>query len=157
GATAPDLAKGLVLAYTRGMSSDVVVRGGASGLSQEIRVRGHLLAADEPLGEGGTDLGPNPYDLLLSALGSCTSMTVSLYARRKGWPLTGVEVRLRHSRIHAADCADCDTKIGRIDHIEREITLDGDLDDAQRMRLLEIADRCPVHRTLQGEIRIATK
>jgi len=137
--------------------TDVVVRGASSGFAQEVRVRGHVLLGDEPLDQGGTDTGPNPYDLLLAALGTCTSMTVSMYARRKGWALLAVEVRLRHSRIHAEDCADCETKVETIDRIEREITLEGELDEAQRMRLLEMAERCPVHRTLTGEIRIATK
>src|SRR5712664_46451 len=117
----------------------VVVRG---------RAGGHHLVSDEPLDLGGTDAGPTPYDLLVAALGSCTAITLQMYARHKGWPLEGVEVRLTHGKIHARDCADCETKEGRIDRIERGIVLQGALDDAQRARLLEIADRCPVHRTL---------
>ena len=136
---------------------EVVVRGSAAGFAQEIVVGAHRLAADEPTSVGGTDTGPNPYDLLLASLGSCTSMTVALYARRKGWALEGVTVRLRHSRIHAADCADCETREGMIDRIERDIELAGALTDEQRARLLEIADRCPVHRTLVSEIDIRTR
>jgi len=100
---------------------EVVVRGGAAGFAQEIVVGAHRLAADEPASVGGTDTGPNPYDLLLASLGACTSMTVALYARRKGWPLEGVTVRLRHAKIHAADCADCETREGMLDRIERDI------------------------------------
>src|SRR2546427_275719 len=135
---------------------EVVVRGSAAGFAQEIVVGAHRLAADEPTSAGGTDTGPNPYDLLLASLGSCTSMTVALYARRKGWPLEGVTVRLRHSRIHAADCADCETREGMIDRIERDIELAGALTDEQRARLLEIAGRCPVHRTLAPAIDLRT-
>src|SRR5881397_1544187 len=136
---------------------EVIVRGGAVGFAQEIAAGPHRLAADEPTAVGGTDTGLNPYDLLLASLGSCTSMTVALYARRKGWPLEAVAVRLRHSRIHAADCADCETREGMIDRIERDIELAGALTDEQRARLLEIADRCPVHRTLVSEIDIRTR
>ena len=135
----------------------VIVTGDASGLAQEITVGRHRLSADEPLAAGGTDAGPNPYDLLLCALGSCTSMTLALYARRKQWPLRAVTVRLRHSRIHAADCETCETREGQLDHIEREVELVGDLDEGQRARLLEIANRCPVHRTLKSEIDIQTR
>jgi putative redox protein len=136
---------------------EAMVRGFATGLKQEIQAGPHRLVADEPVDQGGADTGPNPYDLLISALGACTSMTVSLYARRKGWPLEGVEVRLRHQKIHAADCAECETKEGKVDQIEREIRLFGPLDDAQRARLIEIANKCPVHRTLTSEIRITTR
>lgn len=111
----------------------------------------HRTVLDEPE-PAGTDLGPTLYDALLAALGGCTAMTMRLYARRKGWPLDEVTVTLRHDRIHTADCADCESAAGRVDRIVREITLDGDLDPDQRARLLEIADRCPVHRTLRGEI-----
>jgi putative redox protein len=127
---------------------------GAGGLPQEIEIGEHRLLADEPMAVGGEDTGPTPYQLLLAALGSCVSMTVSLYAKRKGWPLEGVEVRLRHDKIHAADCADCETREGRIDRIIKEVILEGALDDVQRARLLEIAGRCPVHRTLVSEIQI---
>ena len=136
---------------------EVVVGGSALGIAQEIQVGRHRLVADEPTDLGGTDSGPNPYDLLLAALGSCTSMTIAMYARRKVWPLQSVRVTLRHSRIHAADCEDCESKSGRIDRIEREVELIGPLDEEQRTRLLEIADKCPVHRTLQSEISIRTR
>jgi putative redox protein len=106
---------------------------------------------------GGADAGPSPYDYLLVALGTCTSMTLSMYARQKQWPLEGVTVRLSHSRIHAADCAECETKEGKLDRIEREISLTGGLSAEQRARLLEIADRCPVHRTLTSEISIRSR
>jgi putative redox protein len=135
----------------------VVVRGRAGGLRQDIEAGGHHLVSDEPLDLGGTDAGPTPYDLLVAALGSCTAITLLMYARHKGWPLEDVEVRLTHAKIHARDCADCETKEGRIDRIERQIVLQGALDQAQRARLLEIADRCPVHRTLTSEIEISTR
>jgi uncharacterized OsmC-like protein len=134
----------------------VIVRGGGSGLAQDIVVGSHHLMADEPVAFGGTDRGPSPYDLLLAALGSCTAITVALYARRKGWPLEGVTVRLQHAKIHATDCAECETKEGKIDQIDREILLGGALTEEQRARLLEIANRCPVHRTLTAEIHIRT-
>ncbi len=136
---------------------EVVVHGSASGFAQEVTVGGHRLAADEPVAAGGTDTGPSPYDLLLAALGSCTSMTVGLYARRKGWPLEAVRVRLRHAKIHAADCEDCETKEGKLDRIERDVELVGPLDAEQRARLLDIAGKCPVHRTLTSEIAIVTR
>ena len=135
----------------------VVVVGAAGGFANEVVAGSHRFAADEPAAAGGTDTGPGPYDLLLAALGACTSMTVSLVARRRGWPLESVTVRLRHSRIYARDCEDCETKDGRIDRIEREITLKGALDAAQRQSLLAVADKCPVHRTLTNEIRIDSK
>ena len=134
----------------------VIVRGRAGGLRQDIEAGGHELIADEPLDLGGTDAGPTPYDLLTAALGSCTAMTLQMYARQKGWPLLGVEVRLRHAKIHARDCADCETREGKIDRIERDIVLQGPLDESQRARLMAIADRCPVHRTLASEIKIET-
>ncbi len=136
---------------------EVVVRGDATGFAQTITVANHRLTADEPIGAGGTDTGPGPYDLLLAALGSCTSMTVALYARRKQWPLDSVTVRLRHSRIHAADCKDCETRTGMLDQIERSVELVGVLDEIQRSKLLEIADKCPVHRTLRSEIVIRSR
>lgn len=136
---------------------EVVVHGSAAGFAQEVTAAGHRLAADEPVAVGGTDTGPDPYGLLLAALGSCTSMTVALYARRKKWPLEAVTVRLRHSKIHAEDCERCETKVGKLDRIEGEIELHGPLDEAQRARLLEIAHKCPVHRTLTSEIDIQTR
>lgn len=129
----------------------VIVRG-EGGLAQEIEIGSHRLRADEPAAVGGTDRGATPYQLLLAALGSCMSMTVSLYAQRKGFPLEGVEVRLSHDKIHAEDCAECETREGKIDRIATEVRLDGPLDDEQRARLLEIAGRCPVKRTLRSEI-----
>jgi putative redox protein len=135
-------------------SGTVTVRGRADSFSQNIVIGRHQLTSDEPIEVGGTDTGPSPYDLLLAALGSCTSMTVALYARRKQWPLEDVTVRLQHSRIHAADCADCETKDGMLDSIECEIVLAGPLTEGQRSRLLEIANKCPVYRTLTSEIKI---
>ena len=133
----------------------VVVESAGGAYLQRIAAGRHVLASDEPVSAGGGDAGPTPYDLLLSALGACVSMTLGIYARRKGWPLEGVRVRLRHSRVHAADCATCEFVPGAmLDRIEEEIELAGPLDTAQRQRLLEIAGRCPVHRTLTGKIEI---
>ncbi|MGH8632738.1 MAG: bifunctional alpha/beta hydrolase/OsmC family protein [Burkholderiales bacterium] len=129
----------------------------AGKFTQAITVGKHRLLADEPLSAGGTDTGPSPYDLLLAALGACTSMTVRMYADLKQLPLDKVTVRLRHDKVHAQDCAECETKEGKIDRIEREIELEGELDDAQRTRLLEIANKCPVHRTLHSEVWIPTR
>ncbi|MGH9361083.1 MAG: bifunctional alpha/beta hydrolase/OsmC family protein, partial [Thermoanaerobaculia bacterium] len=140
-----------------GAPGQVLVVGGPAGLAQEIIARRHRLRADEPEELGGTDSGPTPYDLLVASLGVCTSMTLRLYADRKGMPLEGVRVRLRHDKIHAVDCAECETKAGKIDRIERDIEVLGPLDADQRQRLLEIADRCPVHRTLTSEISIKSR
>jgi uncharacterized OsmC-like protein len=123
---------------------------------QEVIVGTHRLYADEPESAGGLDSGPGPYDFLLAALGACTSMTLRLYADHKKIPLQRTEVRLRHSRIYAKDCAECETKEGMLDRIERVITLEGDLTAEQRARLMEMADKCPVHRTLTSEINIRT-
>ncbi|RMD48801.1 MAG: OsmC family protein [Alphaproteobacteria bacterium] len=126
-----------------------------TGFLQHIRAGRHALTADEPASVGGTDLGPSPYQLLTAALGACTAMTIRMYARRKGWPLAGVEVDVSHERQHAADCGGGEGC--RIDVFRRVIRLEGDLDEAQRARLAEIADRCPVHRTLSREARIETE
>jgi uncharacterized OsmC-like protein/pimeloyl-ACP methyl ester carboxylesterase len=124
------------------------------GLQNEVIASAHRFLADEPVKAGGLDSGPGPYDLLLAALGACTSMTVRLYADRKQWPLKRILVRLKHGRIYAKDCAECETKEGLIDHIDRTITFEGELDAEQRQRLMEIADKCPVHRTLTSEVDI---
>ena len=123
---------------------------------QEVLAAGHRFIADEPVAVGGLGSGPGPYDLLLAGLGACTSMTLRLYAGRKGLALDRVTVTLSHAKIHATDCADCETREGMIDRIDRAITLEGDLDAATRARLMEIADKCPVHRTLKSEIDIRT-
>ncbi len=135
---------------------EVYVEQSAGGFKTEITAGSHRYVADEPKRVGGTDLGPNPYDYLLSALGACTSMTLHMYAKHKKWPLDGVRVRLQHDRIHVADCEHCVSASGKVDRIQRELELDGKLDEGQRARLLEIADRCPVHRTLENEKIITT-
>jgi uncharacterized OsmC-like protein/fermentation-respiration switch protein FrsA (DUF1100 family) len=127
-----------------------------SKFQQTVSVGPHRLLADEPVAAGGDDSGPGPYDFLLTALGACTSMTMRLYADRKALPLERTTVTLRHSKIHAEDCAECETRSGMLDQIERVITMEGALDAEQRMKLLEIADKCPVHRTLTSEVRILT-
>ena len=134
----------------------VIVRGAADGFVQEISAGPHHLRSDEPASVGGTETGATPYDLLLAALGSCTSMTMAMYARRKQWPLERVTVRLRHSRVHTEDCAACETQDTKLTVIDREIALEGSLDEDQRARLLAIANRCPVHLTLSGRIDIRT-
>ena len=138
------------------MNVVVVTETGQGRFQQEIRVGEHRLIADEPAEVGGLDSGPGPYDLLLAALGACTAMTLRLYAERKALPLDSVTVRLTHSKIYAADCANCNTKEGMLDRIDRAISLSGNLDDSQRARLMEIADKCPVHRTLTSEAEIRT-
>jgi len=135
----------------------VVVQTANNNLKTDIFVGRHHIVADEPKSVGGTDLGPNPYDYLLASLGSCTTMTLKMYANRKGWNLDSAKVILDQQKIYAKDCEECETEIGKIDYIEREIELIGDLDNDQRNRLLEIADRCPVHRTLHSEIVVKTK
>jgi putative redox protein len=132
--------------------TSVVIRGTGSGFAQEIVAGQHRLKADEPLSAGGTETGPTPYEFLLAALGACTAMTVTMYARRKNWPLDAIVVRLSHSKIHAEDCFDCHTEAGFIDRIDREIELSGSLSPDERLKLFEIAEKCPVHRTLTSEI-----
>ena len=127
------------------------------GLCTEVLAGEHSLVVDEPQELGGTDSGPTPYGYLLAALGSCTAMTLRMYADRKGWPLESVKVRLTHDRMHAKDCEQCETEDGRVERIEREIELVGPLEEAQRRRLLAIADRCPVHQTLGAEVVIENR
>ncbi|HMF94120.1 MAG TPA: OsmC family protein [Vicinamibacterales bacterium] len=134
----------------------VTVEGDGSSFAQRITAGAHEFIADEPVAAGGGDAGPDPYQLLLAALGACTSMTITMYARRKQWPLTHVRVQLSHSKVWAQDCAHCDTREGRLDRIDRKIDLEGALSYDQRKRLVEIAEKCPVHRTLSSEIHIVT-
>jgi putative redox protein len=137
------------------MSTQVIVSSG-SGLTQEITSGPYHMKADEPVQFGGGGLGPSPYELLLASLGACTSMTLRLYANRKGWDLQQITVRLRHFRVHAKDCSDCESKSPFIDRIEREIELSGNLTDEQKARLQMIAESCPVHRTLTAGTDIRT-
>jgi len=132
--------------------SEVVVYS-EEGLQQQAWAGRHNLTVDEPTDAGGADAGPNPYELLLAALGACTSMTLRLYARRKDWPLEQVEVRLTHSRVHARDCADCEETDGYLDLIGKEIVVAGALSDEQVTRLGEIAEKCPVNRTLEASVK----
>ena len=135
----------------------VVVASTGQGKFEQLMFDGrHTLIADEPASAGGADVGPGPYEFLLMSLGSCTSMTLHLYAARKQWPLEQVVVRLRHSKVYADDCADCEKPTAKIDRLERAIEVIGALDTEQRSRLLEIANQCPVHRTLSSKIDIKT-
>ncbi|GHG21293.1 MULTISPECIES: OsmC family protein [Amycolatopsis] len=135
----------------------VVTASGDGTYTQQVVTATHTLLVDEPVAVGGADAGPNPYELLLASLGSCTAITLRMYADRKGIPLARVTVRLRHDRVHAEDCARCETERGLLSRISREIQLEGDLDDEQRAKLMLIADKCPVHRTLSSEIVIETR
>ena len=146
-----------VAPHLPGKPNLVVVRETGQGrFQQEVMIGPHRFLADEPVDVGGLDSGPGPYDLVLAGLGACTAMTLRLYAERKALPLERVTVELSHAKIHAADCESCETKVGMIDRIERVIALAGRLDADQRRRLMEIADKCPVHRTLTSEIDIRT-
>tara|TARA_R110002096_G_scaffold242836_10_gene434710 strand:+ start:5498 stop:6709 length:1212 start_codon:yes stop_codon:yes gene_type:complete len=136
---------------------ETVVRLEGKGFRSDVLTGGHRLVADEPISSGGTDDGPSPYDYLTAGLGACTAMTLRLYADHKKWPLDSVEVRLRHEKIDAADCDDCESTEGKVDLIERDLHLEGDLTQEQRDRISEIADKCPVHRTLESEVRIRTR
>jgi len=139
---------------TGNRTADIVVRGDARSFRQEIVAGKHRLLADEPLTAGGGDAGPDPYDYLLASLAVCTSMTIGFYARRNQLPLENITVSLWHSRIHARDCEECETKEGMLDRIDVEIELTGSLSEAQHAKLMEIAAKCPVHRTLTSEINI---
>jgi putative redox protein len=142
----PDMPRQVVVQETRN-----------SKFQQTVSVGPHRLVADEPVAAGGEDTGPGPYDYLLAGLGACTSMTMRLYADRKSLPLDRVTVTLKHSKIYAKDCEECETRDGMLDQIDRVIAMEGTLDADQRKRLMEIADKCPVHRTLTSEIRIVSK
>ncbi len=135
----------------------VVSETGDGQFTQKIIIGSHVLIADEPIINGGKDTGPSPYDFLLAALGSCTSMTLRMYAKLKKFPLEQVIVRLKHEKIHVEDCIGCENNNSKIDHIERLIELEGTLTQEQRTQLLEIANKCPVHRTLTSKIIITTK
>jgi Predicted redox protein, regulator of disulfide bond formation len=139
---------------TGNRTADIVVRGDARSFKQEIIAGKHHLVADEPASAGGGDAGPDPYGYLLVSLGVCTSMTIGFYARRNKFPLEKVKVSLWHSRIYAVDCEECETKEGMLDRIDVEIELTGSLTEAQHAKLMEIAAKCPVHRTLTSEINI---
>ncbi|MCP3143915.1 alpha/beta fold hydrolase [Pyxidicoccus xibeiensis] len=129
---------------------------GEGRFAQDIRVGTHRLRSDEPLRVGGDDTGPTPYGLLLAALGACTAMTLRMYAAQKGWPLEHVHVQLSHDKVHAKDCAECETKEGRVDQLKRSVKVSGPLTQEQRAKLLVMADRCPVHRTLESEVDVRT-
>ncbi|MGB0714746.1 MAG: OsmC family protein [Phycisphaerae bacterium] len=135
-------------------SPRVVVTARGEDFAQSIQVRHHQLKADEPAAVGGSDTGPDPYELLLSSLGACTSLTVQMYAKRKDWPLEQIEVGLSHHKIHARDCEDCESETGYVDIINKSVKLEGALTGEQEKRLLEIADRCPVQKTLTNEVKI---
>lgn len=135
----------------------VVSETGDGQFTQKIIIGSHVLTADEPIINGGKDTGPSPYDFLLAALGSCTSMTLRMYAKLKKFPLEQVIVKLKHEKIHVDDCIGCENNNSKIDHIERLIELEGTLTQEQRTQLLEIANKCPVHRTLTSKIIITTK
>lgn len=134
----------------------VVCRVGPKGYTTEVKAGNHGFLADEPIAVGGNDLGPSPYDLLVSGLGACTAITLRMYADRKAWPVTNIKVHLQHEKVHAEDCQECEGTTGKIDRIERVIELEGDLTEDQRQRMLQIANKCPVHRTLHSEVVVAS-
>ena len=135
----------------------VMVLGPSTGFRTEIEVGGHHLVVDEPVAVGGADAGPSPYEMLLAALGACTSMTLRLYADKRKWPLERVRVSLQHRKVHAQDCADCDHKPAKMDLVDRVVFLEGALSDEQRTKLMEIADHCPVHQTMQSKMQVNTR
>jgi uncharacterized OsmC-like protein len=135
----------------------VVVSGPARGFRTDIEVGGHHLVVDEPVAVKGGDEGPTPYEMLLAGLGACTAMTLRIYADRRNWPLERANVTLQHRKVHAQDCIDCDKKPTKMDVVDRVITLHGNLTEEQRAKLLEIAERCPVHQTLQSKIQVNTR
>ncbi|MGB6976835.1 MAG: OsmC family protein [Gammaproteobacteria bacterium] len=146
------------MAITNNNPKETIVRESGKGkFTEEIVIGNHVLTADEPLANGGNDSGPSPYDFLLAALGSCTAMTLRAYADNKQLPLKKVIVKLKHDKIYAEDCIDCENENSKIDHIERLIELQGDLSQEQRAKLLDIANKCPVHRTLTSKMLITTE
>ncbi len=138
-------------------TSVVVEESGPGQFADIVRAGRHVLSADEPFSAGGTDTGPSPYEYLLAGLGTCTTMTLRMYVKRKGWAVGRISVLVTHDRVHAQDCADCDEKDARLDRITRSIRIEADLDDERRQKLLEIANKCPVHRTLTSKITIETR
>ena len=151
----PGALEALQLTIEKG--SVVVAERGDGKFTQVMLDGEHVLLADEPSEAGGDDRGPSPYGLLLMALGACTSMTLRLYATRKGWPVERITVRLRHFRDYVVDCEDCEDKDVKMERIERVIDVAGNLDDTQRVRLLEIAEKCPVHRTLESRVKVDSR
>ena len=135
----------------------VIVKSASPDFLENVSMGRHALQVDEPVGVGGKDAGPTPYDLVLAALGACKAITVRMYAKRKQWPLEGVHVSLSHAKVHAEDCANCDGALSLIDNIDVEIRLEGALSDEQRQTLLAVAEKCPLHRTLTSGVRIRTR
>jgi len=135
----------------------VKVSGPSKGFRTEVEVGGHRLVVDEPIAVGGADHGPTPYEMLLAGLGACTAMTLRIYADRRKWPLERANISLIHRKVHAQDCIDCDTKATKMDVVDRVITLEGALTEEQKAKLLEIAERCPVHQTMQSKIQVNTR